>query len=156
MKSGRWFVSVLLLGNLGVLSALSLHVVRSPQASLSFVPKSQLTLVDTYVDLTNRNKWTVEEWPHHMVLMESLAEAGKGQWIQQTMEVESMSCPACGAGNACQENAAPSAKPAITPAPPAKPAQPSAASAVRAVPATQPAAQTPSHAPKSIFDFGDN
>jgi hypothetical protein len=74
MKAGGFFVGTLLLGNLAVLSGLSLHVVRSPDKAVSFVPKSQLTFVDTYVDTRN---WTPQDVSKHPALVARLTDAGK-------------------------------------------------------------------------------
>lgn len=83
MKAGGFFVGTLLLGNLAVLSGLSLHVVRSPDKTVTFVPKSQLTFVDTYVDT---RVWTPQDATRHAALVARLTEAGKADLISHVTD----------------------------------------------------------------------
>ena len=90
MKSlGRLLVVLLLIGNLLFLTALSMHVVRAP-GKVAFVPKSQLTLIDAYVDTTN---WTANDMNEHDALVKRLAQAGKAGVLSHVTGVTMTSSP---------------------------------------------------------------
>ncbi len=69
----RLSIAFFLLANLLIMGAVSLHVIRTP-TRFEFVPKSQLTLLDTYVDTRN---WTANDVKAHAALVQRLAQAGK-------------------------------------------------------------------------------
>ena len=70
---GRLLIVLLLAGNILFMAALSMHVVRAP-GKFAFAAKSQLTLIDAYVDTTN---WSGVELADHPMLVSSLTHAGK-------------------------------------------------------------------------------
>jgi hypothetical protein len=80
---GRFLIGLLLLGNLLFLAALSLHVVRSP-GKFTVLPKSQLTLIDVFVDTTN---WTADQLNEHPAVVARLMQAGKGQMLSHVTGV---------------------------------------------------------------------
>ena len=69
----RLSIAFFLLANLLMMGAVSLHVIRTPER-FEFVPKSQLTLMDTYVDT---RIWTANDLKTHAALVQRLAQAGK-------------------------------------------------------------------------------
>ncbi len=69
----RLLIALFLLGNLLMMGAVSMHVIRTP-ATFVFVPKSQLTLIETYVDTRN---WTATDLKSHPALVQRLAQEGK-------------------------------------------------------------------------------
>ena len=74
---GRLLVALLLLGNLLMLTALSVHVVRSPE-KCAVVAKSQLTLMETFVDT---RAWTAADLKDHSAVVSRLVQAGKGDLL---------------------------------------------------------------------------
>jgi hypothetical protein len=78
MKSlGRLLTTALLLGNLLLLAALSVHVVESP-AGKAIIAKSQLTLVDTVIDTRG---WTAADLKERPLLVERIRTAGKSDLL---------------------------------------------------------------------------
>ena len=78
MKSlGRLLTAALLLGNLLLLAALSVHVVESP-AGKAIIAKSRLTLVDTVIDTRG---WTAADLKERPLLVERIRMAGKGDLL---------------------------------------------------------------------------
>ena len=69
----RLLIALFLLGNLLMMGAVSMHVVRTP-TTFVFVPKSQLTLMETYVDTRN---WTAVDLKAHAALVQRLTQEGK-------------------------------------------------------------------------------
>lgn len=69
----RLMIALFLLGNLLMMGAVSMHVIRTP-VTFVLVPKSQLTLVETYVDTRN---WTAMDLKSHPALVQRLALEGK-------------------------------------------------------------------------------
>ena len=69
----RLFLMVLLLANVGFMAMVSLHVVKSPAGTV-VVPKSHLTLVDSYVDVTN---WSISDKDSHAAFVNRVNDAGK-------------------------------------------------------------------------------
>ena len=74
---GRLLTGFLLLGNLLLLAALSLHIVKS-QGAPTVVVKEHLTLIDTYVDVSN---WTETQLTTHKNFVARLNDAGKGDLL---------------------------------------------------------------------------
>ena len=131
-----WFISLLLLGNLALMSALAFHVVWSP-AGLAFVPKAQLSLVDTFV---NTRHWKPGDLPHHAALVQRLGDADQMNLIEHLFALPV----------ARRANEAPAAHAAPPPAAPTR--------TMVLPPATRPTQlATPPQdppKPKTIFDFG--
>ena len=90
MKAGGFFLGTLLLANLATLSALSLHVVRSPDKMVSVVPKAQLTFVDTFVDTRD---WTPLDLVHHAAFVARLNDAGQSQLIAHVGQANAVYIP---------------------------------------------------------------
>src|SRR4051794_27746006 len=68
----RLIILVLMLGGWG-LSALALHVVRTPE-KIAVIPKNQLGLTDTYVDT---RAWTLAEAANHGTVIHRLIDLHK-------------------------------------------------------------------------------
>jgi hypothetical protein len=68
----RFLTVLLLLGNLAMLAALSLHVVRAP-GQFAVLPKSQLTLLETYVDT---REWSAADLHDHVAVVARLVQSG--------------------------------------------------------------------------------
>ena len=73
----RLIVTAVLLAGWG-LAAAALHVLVMPGWHIGVVPKSRLTLTDTYVDTRN---WTAADVAQHPELVKRLLEAGKADWL---------------------------------------------------------------------------
>ena len=88
MKSlARLLLIMLLIGNLLMVTAVSMHVIRTP-ARLEFIPKSQLTLVETYVDTRN---WTVVDLKNHAAFVQRLAQDGRQDVLSHVTTVNASS-----------------------------------------------------------------
>ncbi|MGA2497623.1 MAG: hypothetical protein ABSH20_07765 [Tepidisphaeraceae bacterium] len=79
----RLFVFLLLVGG-WALAAASLHIVRTPGmipklGMLHFVPKTDLTYSETWLDTT---KWTSADVDNHAAFKDRLDKAGKLDWIK--------------------------------------------------------------------------
>jgi hypothetical protein len=74
---GRLLKFLVLLGNLALLAALSLHVVRGPGA-FAVTPKGQLTLLDTYVDTRN---WSAADVHDHAAVVTRIVQSGHSALI---------------------------------------------------------------------------
>jgi hypothetical protein len=75
---GRLLLVLVLSGNLALLTALSLHVVRGPSGKVAFIAKSQLTLMDTYVDT---RAWSADDLRTRPSLVTRIVQSGHGELI---------------------------------------------------------------------------
>ena len=79
---GRFLVAFLLLANLCLLAALSMHVVRTP-GRVGLVAKSQLTLVETVVDTRG---WTANDLRVHAPVVTRIVQAGKADLLSHVTD----------------------------------------------------------------------
>lgn len=74
---GRLLVTLILLGNLLLLGALSVHVVRSGN-QVKVVAKDHLTLLDTYHDVS---EWSADQVGQHAAFTARLVNSGHGDLL---------------------------------------------------------------------------
>jgi hypothetical protein len=67
-----------LVGNLALLAALAVHVVRGPSGKIALIAKSQLTLMDTYVDT---RAWSADDLRARPSLVTRIVQSGHGELI---------------------------------------------------------------------------
>lgn len=74
---GRLLVTLVLLGNLLLLAALSTHVVRSGN-QVKVIAKDHLTLLDTYEDVS---AWSADQVGQHAAFTARLVNSGHGDLL---------------------------------------------------------------------------
>ena len=74
---GRLLLTLILLGNLLLLAALSVHVVRSANR-VRVMPKAHLTLLETYEGVTN---WTADDAKNHPEVVARVIASGHGDLL---------------------------------------------------------------------------
>lgn len=75
---GRMLLALLLLANLSLLAALSIHLIRWP-GGFALVSKDHLTLIDTYADTRN---WSPQDLAAHAPLASRITQAGQARTIE--------------------------------------------------------------------------
>ena len=81
----RLIVCLLLIVGWG-LAALSLHVVRTPDAiPITLIPKERFGVTDTYVDTRN---WTVNDAAQHPAVVQKLISIGKADLLKHVVGLD--------------------------------------------------------------------